>query len=74
MSGKLDQNINSLGDFKSLLDENIELRKALAKLEELFKREKQEREEIQRLYENVKILNEKTKNECLDLNQKLSWR
>jgi len=54
------------------LNENFELKKCIAKLEELYQREKREKEEIQKIYENFKILNEKTRRECGDLNQKLA--
>jgi len=58
-------------NFQNNLDENIELKKCVAKLEELYSKEKKEKEEIQKIYENFKILNEKTRRECSDLNQKL---
>jgi len=58
-------------NFQNNLDENIELKKCVAKLEEHFSKEKKEKEEIQKIYESLKLLNEKTRKECSDINQKL---
>jgi len=68
MDGKFDSY-----NFQNNLDENIELKKCVAKLEELYSKEKREKDEIQKIYENFKFLNEKTRRECSDLNQKLAF-
>jgi len=57
--------------YQESLDENIELNKARAKLEELLTRERAEKEQIKRIYENLKIDYEKRRKECNELNEKL---
>ena len=64
-------NSNENFNFQNNLDENIELKKCVAKLEELYSKEKKEKDEIHKIYESFKQLNEKTRKECSDLNQKL---
>ena len=52
------------------LDENIQLSKAIAKLEEMVSKEKTEKELIKKIYENLKVDHEKRRKECNDLNEK----
>ena len=52
------------------LDENIELNKARAKLEDMWTKEKTEKELLKKIYENLKLDHEKRRKECNDLNEK----
>lgn len=56
--------------YQENLEENIELSKAKAKLEEMLIRERAEKEQIKRIYENLKIDYERRRKECNDLNDK----
>ena len=52
------------------LEENIELRKAIVRLEDLLSKKHTEFENLLNLYDDMKQINEKTKMECLVLNEK----
>lgn len=63
--------IDNLEYFDEHLEDNIELRKAVTKLEDLLTEERTEKENIKRIHENFKTLHDKVRKECMDLNQKL---
>ena len=57
--------------YQDNLEENIELNKARAKLEDMLTREKAEKEQIKRIYDNLKLDYERRRKECNELNDKL---
>jgi hypothetical protein len=62
--------MNDNSDYHITLEDNIELRKAVAKLEDGLTKKHHEYESLHRIYESLKELNEKTKKDCRDLNEK----
>jgi hypothetical protein len=56
--------------YQENLEENIELNKARAKLEEMLTREKAEKEQLKKIYDNLKIDYERRRRECNELNDK----
>jgi hypothetical protein len=57
-------------NYQTSLEDAIELRKAVAKLEDLLMKKHIEYENLLKLYEDFKQFNEKTKKECKDMNEK----
>jgi len=53
------------------LENNIELQKAIAKLEDLLSKKHLENENLMRMHNEFKELHEKMRKECSDLNSKL---
>jgi hypothetical protein len=64
-------NFETFQNYQHNLEENIELKKAVAKLEDLLSKKHLEIENLLKLHTNFKALHEKTRKECADLNQKL---
>ena len=52
------------------LEDNIELRKAIAKLEDIIQKKYNENDNLLKIYEDMKLLNEKIKKELFELNEK----
>lgn len=57
-------------NFQTNLEDNIELRRAITKLEDLLSKKHAENENLLKLYEDFKLLNDKTKKECKELHEK----
>jgi hypothetical protein len=57
-------------NYQTNLEDTIELRKAMAKLEDLLTKKHTEYDNLVNLYEDFKGIHEKTKKECKDLNEK----
>ncbi len=64
-------NFEKVQSYQAFLDENIELKKIINKLENQLKRENSEKLSLQRLHEDFKILHEKTRKELSDINNRL---
>jgi hypothetical protein len=62
--------MNDNSDYHITLEDNLELRKAVAKLEDALMKKHHEYENMQKIYEGLKELNEKTRKECRDINDK----
>jgi hypothetical protein len=58
-------------DYQTNLENNIELRKAMTKLEDLLAKKHAENENLFKMHQDFKILHEKMRKECGELNQKL---
>ena len=56
--------------FQLNIEDNIELRKAIVRLEDIISKKHTEYENLLSLYEDMKQINEKTKKECLTINEK----
>jgi hypothetical protein len=57
-------------NYQTSLEDSIELRKAIAKLEDLLTKKHAEYENVVNLYEDFKQIHEKLKKDCKDLNEK----
>jgi hypothetical protein len=57
-------------NYQAHLEEAIELRKAIAKLEDLLTKKHIENENLKQIYEDFKIIHERVKKENKDLNEK----
>lgn len=62
---------NNFHAYQLNLEDNIELRKLVAKLEDLLEKKQFEIDNLMKLHNDLKIMHEKTRKECGDLNQKL---
>ena len=63
--------MTELENYRDNLEENVELRKVVSKLEDLLSKKHSENENMIKLHQEFKILNDKTRKECTELNQKL---
>lgn len=61
----------SLDNYQSELESNIELRERILKLEDLLLKKHTENDALIKMHEDFKLLHERTRKECLELNQKL---
>ena len=57
--------------YQTLLEENVEYKKIITKLENLLTKERSEKLSLQKIHEEFKNLHEKTRKELLDMNNKL---
>jgi hypothetical protein len=57
-------------NYQTSLEDTIELRKAVAKLEDLLMKKHTEYDNVLRIYDDLKQVHEKVKKECKDLNEK----
>ena len=63
----MSNDVASYNDFNEVLEKN----KALAQLTMLYENEQREKEKVRSLYEELKVILDKTKKEASELNQKL---
>jgi hypothetical protein len=61
----------SLDNYQSELESNMELRERILKLEDLLLKKHTENDALIKMHEDFKLLHERTRKECLELNQKL---
>lgn len=66
------ENMQNFNNYQINLEDNIELRKAIAKLEDLLSKKHLEIENITKLYQDFKLINEKNRKEVQELSSKLS--
>lgn len=65
------QDYEDLQSYQNNLENTIELREKLIKFEDLLYKKHEENNMLIKIHEDFKVLHEKTRRECLDLNQKL---
>jgi hypothetical protein len=63
--------MDNYADYQINIEENVELRKAIAQLEDIIVKKNAENDNLMTLYDGMKRLNEKTIKENLELNEKL---
>jgi uncharacterized membrane protein len=66
------QNFQSFNNYQIDLEDNIEMRKAITKLGDLVARKQIEIDNITKIYQDFKIINEKNRKECQELSHKLA--
>ena len=64
-------NLDQVHSYQVLLEENIELKKIISKIENQLKRENNEKTSLQKIHEDFKQLHEKTRKELAEMNNKL---
>lgn len=65
-------NLEKVHSYQKYLEENINLTKLVGKLETMINRERAEKNQLQSIYEDFKLIHEKTRKELQDMNIKLS--
>jgi uncharacterized membrane protein len=65
-------NFQNFNNYQVDLDDNIQMRKAIAKMEDLMARKQIEIDNLTKLYQDIKLINEKNRKECQEINQKLT--
>jgi len=65
------ENHRNFNNYQINLEDNIEMRKALTLLGDLVAKKQIENDNITKLYQDFKIINEKNRKECHELGQKL---
>lgn len=66
------ENFQNFNNYQINLEDNIEMRKAIAKLEDLLSKKQIEVQNVTKLYEDFKLINDKNRKECQDLSQKIT--
>ena len=66
------ENFQNFNNYQINLEDNIEMRKAIAKLEDLITKKQIETDNITKLYQDFKSINEKNRKECQELNLKIT--
>jgi uncharacterized membrane protein len=66
------ENHQNFNNYQINLEDNIEMRKAITKLGDLVAKKQIENDNITKLYQDFKIINEKNRKECHELSQKLT--
>lgn len=66
------ENFQNFNNYQINLEDNIEMRKAIAKLEDLLSKKQMEVQNVTKLYEDFKLINDKNRKECHELSQKLT--
>lgn len=65
-------NVEKAYSYQQYLEENVELKKIISKLENLLSKERSEKVSLQKIHEDFKLIHDKTRKELQDLNTKLS--
>ena len=66
------ENFQNFNNYQINLEDNIEMRKAIAKLEELLSKKQIEVQNLTKLHEDFKLLNDKNRKECQELSFKIT--
>jgi uncharacterized membrane protein len=66
------KNFQNFNNYQINLEDNIEMRKAIAKLEDLLSKKQTEVQNITKLYEDFKLINDKNRKECIELSHKIA--
>ena len=66
------EHFQNFNNYQINLEDNIEMRKAIAKLEDLLSKKQIEVQNVTRLYEDFKLINDKNRKECQELSHKIS--
>lgn len=65
-------NVEKAYSYQQYLEENIELKKIISKLENFLSKERSEKISLQKIHEDFKLIHDKTRKELSDLNMKLT--
>lgn len=65
------ENFQNFNNYQINLEDNIEMRKAITKLGDLVSKKQIEIDNITKIYQDFKIINDKNRKECQELSQKL---
>ncbi len=66
------ENFQNFHNYQINLEDNIEMRKAITKLGDLVAKKQIEIDNITKIYQDFKIINDKNRKECQELSQKLA--
>ena len=66
------ENFQNFNNYQINLEDNIEMRKAIAKLEDLLSKKQTEVQNVTKLYEDFKLINDKNRKECQELSHKIT--